>query len=165
MCSVDYRLIEALARRMPEPHPAIVDLSPQNLWEVLDDLRRVGEAVGQPGAGQRAIDGLRGRIEAVAALARERLAAGAARPRCLVAEWTDPIFVGGHWTPQIVHMAGGEHVLNPGRCAVEARKGGKQEGVSICVYRTQWWCFKKIQLLSPTLQGGWRRRQELHRSV
>ncbi|KAK2078911.1 hypothetical protein QBZ16_002601 [Prototheca wickerhamii] len=115
VCSVDYRLIEALARRMPEPHPAIVDLSPQNLWEVLDDLRRVGEAVGQPGAGQRAIDGLRGRIEAVAALARERLAAGAARPRCLVAEWTDPIFVGGHWTPQIVHMAGGEHVLNPGR--------------------------------------------------
>lgn len=28
-------------------------------------------------------------------------------------EWTDPLFIGGHWTPQIIEMAGGEHPLNP----------------------------------------------------
>jgi hypothetical protein len=27
-------------------------------------------------------------------------------------EWTDPIFVGGHWTPQVIQMAGGSHPLN-----------------------------------------------------
>jgi Family of unknown function (DUF5522) len=28
-------------------------------------------------------------------------------------QWTDPIFVGGHWTPQLIQYAGGEHTLNP----------------------------------------------------
>lgn len=28
-------------------------------------------------------------------------------------EWTDPIFVGGHWTPQLIERAGGLHPLNP----------------------------------------------------
>lgn len=28
-------------------------------------------------------------------------------------EWTDPLFMGGHWTPQLIHMAGGSHPLNP----------------------------------------------------
>ena len=34
------------------------------------------------------------------------------RPKVVMMEWTDPIFIGGHWTPQIIHMAGGEHPLN-----------------------------------------------------
>lgn len=30
-------------------------------------------------------------------------------------EWFEPIFPGGHWTPQLIEMAGGQHPLNPGR--------------------------------------------------
>ena len=28
-------------------------------------------------------------------------------------QWTDPIFCGGHWTPELIEMAGGQHPLNP----------------------------------------------------
>lgn len=40
------------------------------------------------------------------------------RPRVAFLEWTAPLFVGGHWTPQLIRMAGGSHPLN------EAREGG-----------------------------------------
>jgi hypothetical protein len=33
-----------------------------------------------------------------------------------ILEWIEPIFPGGHWTPQIVQLAGAEHPLNPVRC-------------------------------------------------
>ncbi len=35
------------------------------------------------------------------------------RPKVAFLEWTDPMFVGGHWTPQLIAMAGGDHPLNP----------------------------------------------------
>ena len=37
--------------------------------------------------------------------------AGAGRPRVAALEWLDPVFVGGHWVPQMIELAGGEDVL------------------------------------------------------
>lgn len=37
------------------------------------------------------------------------------RPSVAMLEWTAPIFMGGHWTPQLVEMAGGRHPLNPAK--------------------------------------------------
>ncbi|MDP8977986.1 MAG: cobalamin-binding protein, partial [Actinomycetota bacterium] len=37
---------------------------------------------------------------------------GAPRPRALALEWGDPPFVGGHWVPELVEVAGGENVLS-----------------------------------------------------
>ena len=47
------------------------------------------------------------------AAAAQRQAKGLPPPRVGFLEWTDPLFVGGHWTPQLIHMAGGVHPLNP----------------------------------------------------
>src|SRR6516165_9395906 len=51
---------------------------------------------------------LKTRIDAV----RERVA-GLPRPTVLVMEWADPIFNAGHWTPELVQLAGGVPVLSP----------------------------------------------------
>ena len=47
----------------------------------------------------------------------EDAAAGAVATRPCVAfiEWPDPLYVGGHWTPQLIERAGGTHPLNPAR--------------------------------------------------
>ncbi len=37
--------------------------------------------------------------------------ARAPRPRIAVIEWTDPIFVAGHWVPDMVKRAGGTDVM------------------------------------------------------
>ena len=36
---------------------------------------------------------------------------GSPRPRVLAVEWLDPVFVAGHWTPQLIELAGGEDVM------------------------------------------------------
>ncbi len=36
---------------------------------------------------------------------------GAPRPRVAALEWLDPVFVGGHWVPQMIELAGGEDLL------------------------------------------------------
>jgi iron complex transport system substrate-binding protein len=36
---------------------------------------------------------------------------GLRRPRVAALEWLDPVFAAGHWTPQLIELAGGEDVL------------------------------------------------------
>mmetsp|Transcript_10096 Transcript_10096/g.33220 ORF Transcript_10096/g.33220 Transcript_10096/m.33220 type:complete len:126 (+) Transcript_10096:267-644(+) len=45
---------------------------------------------------------------------RRQLGEGRRRPRVAFIEWSDPLYVGGHWTPQLIERAGGEHPLNAG---------------------------------------------------
>ena len=54
---------------------------------------------------------------------------GSPRPRVLALEWLDPVFVAGHWTPQLIELAGGEDVLGLRRGALPgARLGGAAVG-------------------------------------
>ena len=55
---------------------------------------------------------------------------GAPRPRVAALEWLDPVFVAGHWTPQLIELAGGTDVLGlPGEpsetVAWETRRSGR----------------------------------------
>jgi len=47
-------------------------------------------------------------------------AARAPRPRVAVIEWLDPLFIAGHWSPELVRRAGGVDVLaQPGAHSVQ----------------------------------------------
>ncbi|HEY3238178.1 MAG TPA: cobalamin-binding protein, partial [Acidimicrobiia bacterium] len=52
------------------------------------------------------VDGLRARIRAV-----EDAARGLTPVATVTLEWLDPPFAGGHWVPEMVQRAGGEHRL------------------------------------------------------
>jgi iron complex transport system substrate-binding protein len=69
-------------------------------------MPRLGEAAGVSDAGDALASEAARRIDAV----REAVA-GAARPRVVALEWLDPVYVGGHWVPQMVELAGGEEML------------------------------------------------------
>jgi iron complex transport system substrate-binding protein len=73
---------------------------------VLASIRVLGDAVGAAAAADRLVAGLEARLAAV----RARVA-GAARPRTLVLEWTDPPYAPGHWVPEMVMAAGGANAL------------------------------------------------------
>src|ERR671910_543430 len=48
----------------------------------------------------------------------ERAVEVAQRPRVAALEWLDPVFIGGHWVPQMIELAGGEDLLGqPGERA------------------------------------------------
>ena len=106
VCSVDLRSVQRVAAAM-DPRPAVVSLNPSTLWDVLDDVLRVGEAVGRADAAQQAMVELRDRYWS----AVDFVNAYVPGPEVLFLEWCDPPFGGGHWTPALIEAAGGRHSL------------------------------------------------------
>jgi iron complex transport system substrate-binding protein len=105
VCAVSYDDVVAVAARLPT-RPDVISLDPSNLAEVLSDVTRLGEAAGVPERASELRYALEDRLAAV------RLAvSGAPRPRVLALEWLDPPFVGGHWVPEMIEIAGGQDVL------------------------------------------------------
>ncbi len=85
--------------------PRVLSLEPTTLAAVFGTIATVGDVCGVPETAARVVSVLRDRLAALAAWARP------ARPRTLVLEWTDPPMGGGHWTPELVRIAGGEPIL------------------------------------------------------
>lgn len=108
VCAVPANEIRRAARRLLDPAPEIVSLSPATLDDVLGDMGRVGAALGVPERGVALEDRLRTRIDEIAGEARR--AARADPPRVLTIEWLDPLMVAGNWVPELVELAGGDNV-------------------------------------------------------
>jgi iron complex transport system substrate-binding protein len=104
VCAVSYEDVVAVAERLPS-RPRVVQQDPSTLGDVLEDVTRLGEAAGIEA---RAV-GLRGELEQRLEAVRAAVA-GAERPRVLALEWLDPPFIGGHWIPEMIEIAGGEDV-------------------------------------------------------
>jgi iron complex transport system substrate-binding protein len=105
VCAVSFDDVQAVARRLPT-QPEVISLDPTTLGEVLADIPRLAEAAGVPEEGLRLAGEAGERLEAV-----ERAVEGARPPRVAALEWLDPVFIGGHWVPQMIELAGGEDVL------------------------------------------------------
>jgi iron complex transport system substrate-binding protein len=105
VCAVSADDVRALAAQM-DPEPRVLSLDPHTLGEVLGDVRTLAEATDARDAGVDLVQDVASRVD------RVRLAVRAApRPRVLALEWLDPVYVAGHWTPQLIDYAGGEDVL------------------------------------------------------
>ena len=73
----------------------------------MGDIRTLAHATGATDAALDLVARQRERIDAVKVAVR----GVAHRPRVVALEWFDPVFVAGHWTPQLVELAGGEDTL------------------------------------------------------
>jgi iron complex transport system substrate-binding protein len=115
VCAVSFDDVRAVAEEMPTS-PLVVALDPMTIGEVLADVRRLAEATDDEGAADDLLDDAADRIDAV----RARLEG--AHPRTVVAlEWLAPPYVGGHWIPQMIEMAGGLDLLGlPGERSRQA---------------------------------------------
>jgi ABC-type Fe3+-hydroxamate transport system substrate-binding protein len=114
VCSIDLTTVERVAASL-SPRPAVVSLNPHSVEAVFDDLFTIAaalEAAGAPGAtaaARHTAVALRERMYTAADFAAHL--AGGLSVACL--EWCDPLFIAGHWTPQLIERAGGTHPLNP----------------------------------------------------
>jgi iron complex transport system substrate-binding protein len=104
VCALDYSDVAKAAERLPRA-PVIVSLNPHSLADVLDDVSRVGAATRRDAAAEGLVKELRRRIERVALHEPDY------RPRVVCLEWFDPLYVAGHWVPEIVALAGGHDVV------------------------------------------------------
>ncbi len=105
VCAVSYDDVQAIAGRL-DSRPQVISLDSHTVGEVLGDVRTLAEATGTRDAGVDLVQDAAARID------RVRLAVRGATPvRVAALEWLDPIYVAGHWTPQLIEYAGGLDVL------------------------------------------------------
>jgi iron complex transport system substrate-binding protein len=107
VCAVSYEELVEVAARLPS-NPQVVQQDPSTLGEMLEDVVRLGDATG---IAKQAHE-LRGELEGRLATVRAAVA-GASPPRVIALEWLDPPYVGGHWIPEMISIAGGEDVAGP----------------------------------------------------
>jgi iron complex transport system substrate-binding protein len=105
VCAVSYADVRAVAGRLPT-HPEVISLDPERHGDVIADVTRLGAAAGVESAAADLREDLERRLAAV-----DEAVAGAGRPRVLALEWLDPPFVGGHWVPEMIEIAGGTDVI------------------------------------------------------
>lgn len=134
VCSIDDETVRQVADCL-SPRPAVLSLNPTTLEGVLDDVLSVGRACGLEREAMHAVVDLRQRESR----ALEHVNPYADGPVVGFMEWTDPVFVAGHWTVQMIERAGGRHPLNetvarPGSgAAVGPQQAERVAGHSIAV--------------------------------
>ncbi|HKW33475.1 MAG TPA: cobalamin-binding protein [Candidatus Acidoferrum sp.] len=87
--------------------PEVLCLNPQDLGDVWRDVLLVGEATCRGTQAEQLVDEIGQRLGAL----DQQLDASARRPRVAFLEWLEPIYVGGHWVPEMIRCAGGEDAL------------------------------------------------------
>ena len=105
VCAVSIEDVRNVAETIPS-HPEVVSLDPKTLGETMGDIRTVAQATSVRDAALELVARQRSRID------RVRIAVkGAERVSVAALEWLDPVFIAGHWTPQLIELAGGVDLL------------------------------------------------------
>ncbi len=101
VCAVPFNTVqEAIAHLHPSAR--VLNLEPNTLTDAAETFQQVAEAVGMPERGRALRTEFESRLERV----RQRVG-NAPRLRVSFLEWIDPPFTCGHWTPELVEIAGG----------------------------------------------------------
>jgi iron complex transport system substrate-binding protein len=107
VCAVSYDEVAGLARKLPSC-PKVVALDPKTFGETLGDAKTIAEVTGAREAAIAHVRSTRERVDAVRRTLRD---AGRGPIPVVAIEWFDPVFIAGHWTPQLIEYAGGFDVL------------------------------------------------------
>jgi iron complex transport system substrate-binding protein len=105
VCAVSIDDVRAVAETISS-QPRVVALDPHTLGESFGDVRTIAQLTDSRKAALDLIARQRARVDAVRLAVRR-----AERVPMAAIEWFDPVFIAGHWTPQIVDIAGGIDVL------------------------------------------------------
>lgn len=115
VCAVSYDDVCKIVADL-DPRPHVISLDPKTFGETIGDIRTLSDATGAKEAAFVLLASIAKRVEAV-----KRAVADADPVPVAAIEWLDPVFIAGHWTPQLIEMAGGFDVLGmPGEHSAES---------------------------------------------
>lgn len=106
VCAVSYKTVQQAAR-MFETSVRVVSLEPNTIRDIFMNIRTVGKLTGTEAAAERVVSELKARLASVSSALKDI----ETRPRTLMLEWLEPAFAPGHWVPEQVAIAGGDHAF------------------------------------------------------
>jgi iron complex transport system substrate-binding protein len=105
VCAVSVDDVRVIADQLAS-QPQVVSLDPTSLGEMLTDIRTLGTITDQVDEAEALVAELADRLDRV-----RDLVAGLPPVPVVTLEWLDPVYLGGHWVPQMVGIAGGFDML------------------------------------------------------
>jgi iron complex transport system substrate-binding protein len=87
--------------------PEVLCLNPQDLGDVWRDILWVGEETGRGPRAEAVLKQIGARLGTL----ERQLESLSERPRVGFLEWLQPFYVGGHWVPEMIELAGGEDIF------------------------------------------------------
>jgi iron complex transport system substrate-binding protein len=116
VCAVADGEVQRLAAVL-DPAPRVISLGARSLSGIWDDIRTVGQALDLDDEAEELVLGLQSRLRALRNLPGRKT-----RPRVLCIEWLDPLYLAGHWVPELVAAAGGQDAgAQPGSHSAQRR--------------------------------------------
>ena len=108
VCAVADGEVHRLAVTLPHA-PRVLSLAASSLDGIFDDIRAVAGALSLESQADELIAGLEARLRSL------RAGAPPTRRRVVCIEWLEPLYLAGHWVPELVAAAGGQDVgASPG---------------------------------------------------
>ena len=113
LCSVCAASPEDLAAVLAtfDDRPEVLSLDPLDLGDVWRDILWVGDETMRGHEAERLLESIGARLAAI----ESEIAQTVSRPRVAFLEWLQPLYVGGHWIPEMVELAGGCDLFGKGR--------------------------------------------------
>jgi iron complex transport system substrate-binding protein len=102
ICAVTPADLETALCAWTGREPQLVSLEPNDLSDVWNDIRKVGDALEAGDLAERLVSELQRRLANLG-----RRIGDAPRPRVAAIEWFDPLMAGGNWMPELIEAAGG----------------------------------------------------------
>ena len=104
LCSVCAASPEDLAAVLAtfDNRPEVLSLDPLDLGDVWRDILWVGDETMRGHEAERLLETIGARL----AVIENEIAQTVCRPRVVFLEWLEPLYVGGHWIPEMVELAG-----------------------------------------------------------
>jgi iron complex transport system substrate-binding protein len=90
-----------------EKRPRVLSLNPRNLGDVWDDISRVARETSREDASEKLLAEIQQRLHAL----KHQVEKTSRRPSVAFLEWLNPFYVGGHWVPEMIALAGGEDMF------------------------------------------------------
>ncbi|WP_367186518.1 cobalamin-binding protein [Thermosynechococcus sp. Uc] len=147
VCAVTLGDVQRAIAELFDPPPQLISLQPHSLADVWQDIRQVAHALGM--SADPLLKSLHTRIQACQAWVSDR-----PRRQVVTIEWIDPLMTSGNWVPELIALAGGEHVLGT---------AGKHS--SYIEWSTLLAINPEVIIVMPCGFDLERTRQELHQAV
>jgi len=106
VCAVAEEEVREVVCKLPST-PQVINLAPMTLAQVFESMLQVGRAVGKEEHAISVVKAHQKRVDEVVLRSKQM----AKNPRLVFLEWLDPPFSSGHWTPELIAMAGGLELL------------------------------------------------------
>lgn len=108
VCAIDFNELEELLKRELDYVPKILSFHPNTTAEMMDNFLALAELLDKKDQANELIENWKERLEIIA----HKVKFVKYRPKIVAIEWLDPMMTAGHWTPELINLAGGECILS-----------------------------------------------------